>query len=202
MYNQNRSLLNNNHIICRVVFIGNSGVGKTNIISRFRYNVFEQSYLTTIGVDFTSKLLNIRNKTIKFNIWDTAGQEKYRSITQSYYTNINIVCVCYDITERSSFEALQELVNDVKHKTPNNVLIYIVGTKLDCSYYRTTSIQEAENFCRNNMINYFEVSSQDGTNINDLFYTIGGKYIEKNKNEPIKFIKLNKKTCFDCCSIQ
>ena len=103
---------NNRFQTCRIIFIGESGVGKSNIISRFRYNTFEDSFLTTIGIDFHIKMIKIRGREIKLNIWDTAGQKKYKGAIKSYYKNIDVICICYDITNIKSYNLLPELLNE------------------------------------------------------------------------------------------
>ena len=189
-----------NNKTCRVLFIGDSAVGKTNIITRFKYNTFEYSYLATIGLDFVIKNLKIRDKNIKFNIWDTAGQKKYKSAIESYYKNIDVICICYDITNIKSYNLLPELLNEAIRNS-NDAIIYIIGNKIDFDYNRCIPKRNVIAMCNENKIHYFEVSAEKNINIIDLFYNIGDKFLKKNEIEHPRIIKVNNKLC-NCCILQ
>jgi small GTP-binding protein len=203
MYNQfdeNKKILNYDKL-CRVVFVGESGVGKTNIITKFRHNAFEYSYLTTIGIDFMTKTLNIRGTKIKLNIWDTAGQEKYRTITTSYYKTAHVVCICYDITNSRSLNNIEGWIDDIKDSNPN-ATIYLVGNKIDLNSERKITKHEINEYCKKNNFEHIEVSALDGTNIPNLFYDIAFKLTKQCEVELPRIVKINNnKNWFECCKI-
>lgn len=172
---------NNRFQTCRIIFIGESGVGKSNIISRFRYNTFEDSFLTTIGIDFHIKMIKIRGREIKLNIWDTAGHPKFREILVPYYKNVNVVCFCYDITNDNSIKNIDRWINEVRESINKNIILYAVGNKTDQNYYRSVNREHMVEYCNKNNINHIEVSAYDSTNINNLFYDIAFKYIDNMK---------------------
>ena len=199
-----RPLVKRNMNTCKVVFIGESGVGKTNIISRFRYNTFEHSYLTTIGLDFSVKTLNIRGKHIKLNIWDTAGHPKFREILEQYYKIADVICFCYDITNEDSITNMNTWLSKSKNNIDSKVIYYVIGNKLDCENYRKIDKNHISNYCKENNINHIEVSALDSTNIENLFYDIAFKYsLQLHEIEMESELPFNK-TCQnfkDCCTI-
>ena len=170
---------------CKIVFIGDSNVGKTNIITRFRYNTFEESYLTTIGLDFHIKKLNIRGENVQLNIWDTAGHSKFRDVLPPYYKTADIICFCYDITNKESILNIDEWLKNIKQYTSNEVIIYAIGNKSDQLYYRNVDKEYIEYYCKENNIINMEVSAKESTNINNLFYDIAFKYLQRIK--PVNF---------------
>ena len=201
MYNQLNEKKNEIDQVYRIIFVGDSSVGKTNIITKYKYNTFEDSHLTTIGIDFVSKILNIRNKTIRLNIWDTAGQEKYRIIANSYYRNSNAVCIVYDITNKISYYNIKRWIEDVKKNCSPSVDIYIIGSKLDVQHDREINKNDVEKYCEENNFKYFEVSALNNYNIHNLFHDIAFTLMKKYEIEPKKIVKVKRKNYFDCCKI-
>lgn len=179
----------------KCLIIGDSGIGKSSIVTRFVDNMFIDSYITTIGVDFKIKTLNINDKNVKLQIWDTAGQERFRTITTSYYRGAHIILLCYDITDRNSFNNLVLWLNEIKKYGSESVIIILCGTKLDMEEKRTVLVEEAQNFADTNNIKYIEISSKNDINIFTMFNTVILDKILKNdiltiKNDQIK-CKLN-----------
>ena len=125
----------NRKIICdyasKVIVVGDSGVGKTNILTRFAKNDFISNSPSTIGVEFFTKICEINGYHIKFNIWDTAGQEKYKSITRTFYYNANSAIIVFDLNDKESFENVRIWVNEVKLYTKEDIFIVLVGNKCD-----------------------------------------------------------------------
>ena len=199
-----KPLVKKNLTTCKVIFIGESAVGKTNIISKFRYNTYEESYLTTIGLDFHVKTLNIRGKQIKLNIWDTAGHAKFRQILDQYYKIANVICFCYDITNKNSISNIETWINSAREYVNNDVIFYAVGNKTDQTYYREIDTDEIKQYCDENNIIHIEVSALESTNISNLFYDIAFRYsqllptIEMEYDTP--FHKTREK-CLECCTI-
>ena len=199
-----KPLVKKNLTTCKVVFIGESAVGKTNIISKFRYNTYEESYLTTIGLDFHMKTLNIRGKQIKLNIWDTAGHTKFRQILDQYYKIANVICFCYDITNKDSISNMERWLSTAKESANENVLFYAIGNKSDKTYYREIDKEDFKNYCDENNIINIEVSALESTNISNLFYDIAFRFSQQLPNIEIEYESTFNKTrlkCIDCCTI-
>ena len=129
--------------ILKIVVIGNSGVGKTNIIKRFNSDEFDVNSRSTVGFEFVSKEVNILTKKVKIQIWDTAGQERYKSITSSFYKASNWILCVFDLTKFNSFEKIDEWVNEARNITGNKPLIYLVGNKSDLKNMRCVKKEEA-----------------------------------------------------------
>ena len=148
--------------------------GKSSILLRFFNNIFSDTYTCTIGVDFKTKTLKVDDKIIKLQIWDTAGQERFKSISQSYYRNSNGCIAIYDITSRSSFDMVEEYIDNFLAYSPKDVSqnIILVGNKSDLALgRRKVSIQEALELSKRLKISaFFETSAKDNEAIDDLFY--------------------------------
>ena len=117
--------------LIKIVLIGDSGVGKSNLLSQFARNQFIPDSKTTIGVEFATKSIKIKNKTVKAQIWDTAGQERYRAITSAYYKGANGAMVLYDITSSISFTSVDRWMKELRDNTDPNLVIMLIGNKSD-----------------------------------------------------------------------
>ena len=160
--------------LLKFIIIGNSGVGKSNITIRFLYDKFMDNFVPTIGVEYGAKNVVIDNKTYRVQIWDTAGQEKYRSITRAYYTNCSCAIVVYDITNEQSFKDVQNWVNDCKKHTKNSLLFVLIGNKLDLDLrdQRIITYEEGVRFANEKGMLFFEVSALTGENVEQSFVSI------------------------------
>ena len=188
-------------ISCKVVLIGNSGVGKTSIINQYITNVFNEEQLTTTGATYSTKKLFIesKNKTISFEIWDTAGQEKYRSLTKMFYKDSSIVIMVYDITNEESFNDIknywfEEVINNINE----NVIMAIAGNKNDLIENEKVNEEEVKNFANEKGMHYAFISAKMKNGIDELFKDIGNKYYDSLKitddsEELNKSKKLSKK---------
>lgn len=159
-----------NHI--KIIVVGNSGVGKTCLISRFIDDKFSPSFITTIGIDFRQKIIHHAGKTICIQLWDTAGQERFRSITNSYYRGANGVIFVYDVTNRASFHAIDKWIKDAETRMNQNFIKILVGCKVDTQRNRTVSNDEGIEFAKRNKMSYFECSAKTRKNINEIFSQI------------------------------
>ena len=163
--------------IFKIILIGNSGVGKSSILQRYIQKVFQESFASTIGVDFFMKSINIGDKSIKLQLWDTAGTEKFRSITTGYYRGADAAFVVFDLSSKSSFKNLNEWIESYyKYSNPDvekNVIL--IGNKSDLIDKREVAKEEIEKFIKDNNINYFETSAKDGKNIDECFTFIAEK---------------------------
>jgi small GTP-binding protein len=141
-------------MIFKIVLIGDSGVGKSNILSRYIKNEFNFDTKATVGVEFATKKYEIKNRKIKAQIWDTAGQERYRSITSSYYKGAKGAFVVYDITRRGSFDTADKWILDLKANVSQDVTIILLGNKSDCEDKRNITIEEGQNKAKEHSIYY------------------------------------------------
>jgi Ras-related protein Rab-1A len=170
----------------KCLMIGSTGVGKSSILERYVSNNFYEHFITTIGVDYKFKDVDIDNYKVKLQLWDTASQERFRCITSNYYRNSHIIIVCYDITDKHSFGELDYWINDAKKFLVENVLIAICGTKMDLNFKRTITFEEAKNYADYNNMYYFEISSKNGEGLQNMFNNL----IKIKLSEP-EFIKID-----------
>ena len=133
------------YAIYKIVLIGDSGVGKSNILSRYLKNEFLVDTKSTVGVEFGAKKITVNNVNVKAQIWDTAGQERYQSITNAYYKGSKGAILVYDITSKSTFENLDNWITKLKSNSDENITIVLVGNKVDLEESRKVTKEEAEN---------------------------------------------------------
>ena len=152
----------------KITLIGDSGVGKSNILHRYTSNTFSIENKSTIGVEFASKTETINENTVRLQIWDTAGQERYIAITGAYYRGASGVIVVYDIAKRSTFNNLSLWLKEINDHVSANTVIVLVGNKSDV-LNRDVTFDEAQQFAKDNNVSFFEVSALTGTGIADIF---------------------------------
>ena len=162
----------------KIVLVGESGVGKTSIISQFVDQIFEDDLQTSTGGSFSSKTLTFNNgKTIKLEIWDTAGQERYRALTKIFYKNALAAVLVYDITRKQSFEELKNYwINQIKESAPENIILAIAANKSDLLDREQVNEDEARNFAKENNALFYETSAKNSIGVNELFIGIGKKF--------------------------
>ena len=175
----NNNLNEENPIRCKTIIVGNSGVGKTSIISRYlrKFNPKEKS---TIGASFTNKIEIINNRQIIFEIWDTAGQERFRSINTIFYQDAYICLLVYDITSKQSFEDIKSYwYNSVVEQSSKNILFHLVGNKMDLLEEETVEKKDVEAYGKEIDAEVSYISAKDENNIyvDMLFQKIGEKFI-------------------------
>ena len=153
----------------KIVLIGESGVGKSNMLSRFTKNEFNLESKATIGVEFATKCITFNKKVIKSQIWDTAGQERFRAITSSYYKGAMGALLVFDISKKQSFDNLDRWLNEVRAFTKSEVCIILVGNKADLAYMREVPQEEAIKYAAQQKIPYFETSALASTNVEKVF---------------------------------
>ena len=162
----------------KIAIIGNQHVGKTTILSRYKYETTDDSYAPTVGIDFLTKNVFLEDKTIRLIMWDTAGQERFKSLIPSYLKNANCVILTYDITDKSSFTGLGKWLSDVKDNVVEGTFIILCGNKIDLNNKRVISKEEGEKFAKENNIAFAETSATTGQGINELFNTILSNFCE------------------------
>jgi small GTP-binding protein len=177
--------------IFKIILIGSSGVGKSSILQRYIQKTFNDSYASTIGVDFFMKSINIGEKTIKLQLWDTAGTEKFRSITTGYYRGADAAFVVFDLSSKTSFKTVSEWIeNYYKYKNPDSEKnVVLIGNKVDLVDKREVTQEEAENYVKDNNIFYFETSAKEGKNIEECFNFMAEKLLEQYENKDNELVK-------------
>ena len=165
----------------KIMVLGESRVDKTQLINRYTKGEFGGVYLTTVGVDFQDKIIDIENKKVRLQIWDTAGQEKFRNVTKSYFQSAHGFVLVYDITDKESFEKLNFWIDQNILNGPKNMKFVLVGNKCDLTEHRQVSIEDGENLAKKYNIKFFEASARDGTNVNELFFYLANEIYQDFK---------------------
>ena len=187
----------NYDILLKLVMIGDSGVGKTNILSRYINNEFSLTSKATVGVEFCSTIVKKNGKLIKLQIWDTAGQERYKSITSAYYKGSKGAFVVYDISRKNTFDNVDKWINELKNNGSEDVFIILVGNKSDLKDQREISEEEVKKKAELYNVAFCETSDLEGKNIEYAFENLineitkkvekerekNGKNVIKNKDE-------------------
>ena len=182
----------NFNYLLKYIIIGDSSVGKSSIMVKYIHGGFDEEFKTTIGVEFGSKNIIIKEKIYRVQIWDTAGEETFRSITRSYYKNSVCAFVVYDVTNKNTFTNVKNWVDDCKKQTPKNVIMLLVGNKIDLEDKREVSFEEGENFAKDNSMLFYETSAKNGDNIENIFYD-SAEIIAKKIDDG--FYDLNRENC-------
>ncbi|VDO53294.1 unnamed protein product [Haemonchus placei] len=156
----------------KVVLIGDSGVGKSNLLSRFSRNSFNLESKTTIGVEFATRTIEIDGKLIKAQIWDTAGQERYRAITSAYYRGAVGALLVYDISKMQTLESCERWLRELREFSNESVSVMLVGNKLDLRHFRAVPTDVALQFAEKHQLAFIETSALDSTNVNEAFTEI------------------------------
>ena len=176
------------YVTCKVVLLGEAGVGKTSIISRYVSNTFSDVLMSTTGASFATKKIELDEEhKIKFQIWDTAGQERFRSLAKIFYQNAAVAVLVYDITRRESFEKLKEFwIKELKENAPSDIILAIAANKSDNYENELVSLKEGKDLSQEINAIFKSTSAMLSHGIDDLFKLIGEKFINPslNTNEP------------------
>ena len=156
-------------MIFKIVLIGDTSVGKTNILSKYLTDEFDPESKATVGVEFGTKNFKIENNIVKVQIWDTAGQERYRSITNAYYKGAKGALLVYDITNKKSFDNLDRWISDLKTNGDEKISIVLLGNKSDLESQRVISTEEGKNKAELFKFAFMETSALNGSNIEKAF---------------------------------
>lgn len=156
----------------KVVIIGDSGVGKSNLLSRFTRNEFHLDSKSTIGVEFATRSISHDGKIIKAQIWDTAGQERYRAITSAYYRGAVGALLVYDISKRLTFENVERWLKELRTHADPSIVVMLVGNKCDLKHLQAVITDDAKSFAEQNNLAFIETSAMDSTNVDVAFETI------------------------------
>ncbi|XP_074583092.1 ras-related protein RABA2a-like [Curcuma longa] len=158
--------------LVKVVLIGDSGVGKTNLLSRFTRNEFNLESKSTIGVEFATRTLQVEGRIIKAQIWDTAGQERYRAITSAYYRGALGAVLVYDVTKPTTFDNISRWLKELRDHADSNITIMLVGNKTDIKHQRAVASEDAHSYAEKEGLSFIETSALDATNVEQAFQMI------------------------------
>ena len=181
---------NNNKIFYSVKFIivGNQSVGKKNIVHRFAKGEFFNEYSITLGLDYVSQNLQIGDKIFLLQLWDTAGSERFRSVTKGYFNNSACAIIVYDVTSESSFKSTKDWIEECQKYTNKNIHLVLVGNKIDLVGQRKITTEEGKDFADENGMAFFEASALTGKNIEKIFFD-SCKIINENLDKNVYDLK-------------
>ena len=199
----------------KLIFLGDQTVGKSSILNRFRNDTYTEDYQASIGLDFQSKIVQIDNKDIHLLLYDTAGQEKFRSLIPMYTRDADIIFLVYDVSNKETFKHIGGRLNELTNINKEEVIIFLVGNNKELIDGRVVSYEEGEKFAKENGLIFQEISARTGEGFSELFYNkllkeIKNKFkpFEKNSNikkkiykhkfEIIKDVKINKENKKGC----
>ena len=198
------SEVSNNEETIKIIILGDSKVGKTSFLIRFTKNKFDETYLATIGIDYIYRIINIENKLYKLMYYDTAGEEKYKSIPKNYIKNMQGIILMYDITNKLSFDSIIDWISDVKEIKGENFPMILVGNKIDLNESREVTEEMGYELAEKNQIEFFETSNKDGTNIQEagleiVYKILGETKVNNSRIERISTANTNNCTSRKCC---
>ncbi|PFH33217.1 Rab1 protein [Besnoitia besnoiti] len=166
----------------KLVLIGDSGVGKSCLLLRFSDDAFTESYITTIGVDFRFRTINVDSEVVKLQIWDTAGQERFRTITSAYYRGADGIVLVYDVTDRESFSHVDEWLAEVNRYANENTCKILVGNKCEKSDDRQVSTEEGQRKAEELGIAFIETSAKNAINVDEAFTVVARELIKMKQS--------------------
>ena len=190
--------------VYKVLLLGDSSVGKTCVLLRYCDKTFQEAHLSTIGLDYRLKTMTLENgKNIKLQIWDTAGQDRFRAITKNYYKGANGIILIYDVTNLQTYENVKNWINQIREEANPNVVIYLAGNKIDVNEeLRVVRTEEGQKIADEYNLPFYETSAKSGININEIFEDLVKKVDEiysklevpKKQTKNKKYTR-NKKGC-------
>ena len=164
----------------KLLIVGNSAVGKSALLMRYADGTYDASYITTIGIDFKVRTIEVEDKRVKMQIWDTAGQERFRTIGTAYYRKTHGVIVVYDVTSRESFSNVERWLSEIKQNCETTPTVVLVGNKDDDPNSKKVGSDEANEFARKMEIPLFETSAKENINVEEMFYQVAKLMVDKN----------------------
>ena len=157
-------------LVYKILLLGDSEVGKSCFLMRYSDNVFVENYMATIGLDYKLKYIQLESgEMIKVQLWDTAGQDRYRTIAKNYYKGSHGILLLYDITKVNSFENIREWIKDIREEVYEKAIIFIIGNKIDKIEERKVSTEQGEKLAQEFNLPFFEASAKSGENVDEIF---------------------------------
>ena len=174
-------------ITLKILLIGDSYVGKTSLLLQYIERECPENHMATIGVEFRDKIIQIDNKKVKLQVWDTSGQERYRSITKNFYRNADGVMFVCDVTKEKTFDNIKNwLIDSEQNANNSNFKKILVGNKIDLKAERAIDTEQLQNFANKKEMNFYETSAKDGTNVDHIFTELAKLILEDKSDQQIK----------------
>ncbi|CAL8304776.1 unnamed protein product [Lota lota] len=172
-------------IAFKVMLVGDSGVGKTCLLVRFKDGAFlAGSFISTVGIDFRNKVMNIDTIKVKLQIWDTAGQERFRSVTHAYYRDAHALLLLYDVTNKGSFDHIRIQVCEKQSEAQDDVVVMLLGNKADATHTRVVKKEEGEKLAKEFGVPFMETSARSGLNVELAFTAAARELKHRSTKEP------------------
>ncbi|KAM9843350.1 ras-related protein Rab-26-like [Aulostomus maculatus] len=178
-------------IAFKVMLVGDSGVGKTCLLVRFKDGAFlAGSFISTVGIDFRNKVLDIDGVKVKLQIWDTAGQERFRSVTHAYYRDAHALLLLYDVTNKSSFDNIQAWLTEIHEYAQQDVVLMLLGNKADATHERVVKREDGERLAKEFGVPFMETSARSGLNVELAFMAVAKELKHRSMKDPSEKFKL------------
>ncbi|XP_043787781.1 ras-related protein Rab-37-like isoform X3 [Apis laboriosa] len=172
-------------LLFKVMLLGDSGVGKTCLLTRFRDGRFlSGNYITTVGIDFRNKVVVVDDTSIKLQIWDTAGQERFRSVTHAYYRDAHALLLLYDVTNKTSYDNIRAWLSEIREHANEDVVIMLLGNKSDCGTERVVKREDGERLAQEYKVPFMETSAKTGLNVELAFLAVARELKARKSNDP------------------
>ena len=197
------STSNEVEFVFKILLLGDSEVGKSCFLMRYSDNIFVENYITTIGLDYKLKYVQLDSgETIKVQLWDTAGQDRYRTIAKNYYKGSHGILLLYDITKENSFENIREWVQNIREEVYEKAIIFLIGNKIDKKNERKITTEQGQKLAAEYNLPFFEASAKSGENVEEIFKNLYKKisevYVDMQKEKGGK-LNSNTKKKIKCC---
>ena len=196
------STSNEVEFVFKILLLGDSEVGKSCFLMRYSDNVFVENYITTKGLDYKLKSVKLDSgKTIKVQLWDTAGQDKYRTIAKNYFKGSHGILLLYDVTKQSSFQNIRDWIQDIREEVSQKAIIFLIGNKIDLVDKRKISKEKGIELAEEYKLPFFEASAKSGENVDEVFKALYKKIsevygdLEKEMGTKLNKRKKNKRKC-------